>query len=66
MKLRSLVLRTILAWVPILPPPPLLARPQREAALQYSYVVQNSWSILLTPGPNPKKAYIATVHLDPR
>jgi hypothetical protein len=32
MKLRSLVIRTILAWVPILPPPPLLARPQGEAS----------------------------------
>ncbi len=27
MKLRSLVIRAILAWVPILPPPPLIAGP---------------------------------------
>jgi hypothetical protein len=32
MKLGSLVIRTIFAWVPILPPPPLIARQQREAS----------------------------------
>jgi hypothetical protein len=30
MKLRSLVIRTIFAWVPILPPPQLIARPQQQ------------------------------------
>jgi hypothetical protein len=30
MKLRSLVIRMILALVPILPPPALIAKPQRE------------------------------------
>jgi hypothetical protein len=33
MKLRSLVIRTILAWVPILPPPPLFAQPPEEVSL---------------------------------
>jgi hypothetical protein len=28
MKLRSLILRVIFAWVPILPPPALVAKPQ--------------------------------------
>jgi hypothetical protein len=32
MKLRSLVIRTIFAWLPILPPPPLIAHPQGEAS----------------------------------
>jgi hypothetical protein len=32
MKLGSLVIRTIFAWMPILPPPPLIARQQREAS----------------------------------
>jgi hypothetical protein len=30
MKLRSSVIRTILAWVPILPPPQLIAQPQQQ------------------------------------
>jgi len=33
MKLRSLVIRAILAWVPILPPPPLFAQPPEEVSL---------------------------------
>jgi hypothetical protein len=32
MKLRSLVIRAIFAWLPIMPPAPLIARPQREAS----------------------------------
>src|SRR5882762_3804101 len=31
MKLRSLVLRLIVVWMPVLPPTPLIARAQREA-----------------------------------
>jgi hypothetical protein len=33
MNLRSLVIRLIVVWIPVLPPPPLIARPQREASL---------------------------------
>jgi hypothetical protein len=32
MKLRSLVLRLIVVWMPVLPPAPLIAREQREAS----------------------------------
>jgi hypothetical protein len=32
MKLRSLVLRLIVVWMPVLPPAPLIARQQREAS----------------------------------
>ena len=32
MKLRSLVIRLIVVWIPVLPPTPLIARPQREAS----------------------------------
>ena len=32
MKLRSLVVRLIVMWMPVLPPTPLIERPQREAS----------------------------------
>jgi hypothetical protein len=32
MNLRSLVIRLIVVWIPVLPPPPLIARQQREAS----------------------------------
>jgi hypothetical protein len=32
MKLRSLVIRLIVVWIPVLPPTPLIARAQREAS----------------------------------
>jgi hypothetical protein len=32
MKLRSLVLRLIVVWMPVLPPTPLIARAQRDAS----------------------------------
>jgi hypothetical protein len=32
MNLRSLVIRLIVVWIPVLPPTPLIARPQREAS----------------------------------
>lgn len=33
MKLRSLVVRLIVVWIPVLPPTPLIARAQRQASL---------------------------------
>jgi hypothetical protein len=33
MKLRSLVVRLIVLWIPVLPPTPLIARAQRQASL---------------------------------
>jgi hypothetical protein len=33
MKLRSLVIRLIVVWIPVLPPTPLIARAQRETPL---------------------------------
>jgi len=32
MKLRSLVIRLIVLWIPVLPPTPLIARQQREVS----------------------------------
>jgi hypothetical protein len=34
MKLRSLVIRTIFAWMPILPPPPLVAQLREQPSPQ--------------------------------
>ena len=32
MKLRSLIVRLVVAWIPVLPPAPLIAQLQREAS----------------------------------
>jgi hypothetical protein len=61
MKLRSLILRVIFAWVPILPPPALVAKPRLQPSPRILHAARSPQQIPFTPGLNRKTARSNTV-----